>query len=334
MILRRSRWLSAGEGRSFAAVSFETATSERGSACAVGVVSFDDGVPVDEFEALIRPPGNRYDSPSTAIHGIGPSDTSDCGGFADVWHEASAMINGRLVIVHNAAFAVSVLRRSSAVCDHEPEPFWFACTYRVARSALPDAKLWSLDAMAGEFGVEHSASGPLGCARATALLWIALGERSGVTHAALLYRHGFKLGYCHPRSCEPFANTGRSSSQRRQRGFKATDFTARRAPDPGGPLFAKRVAFTGPMGCMSRREAFQAAVDAGAEPSQSVSGRTDYLVVGVTERDTVGESGTTIKHRQALALTARGNSIEIIDEDRFMRLLDTTTQTIDSPPRT
>ena len=319
---RRSRWLSAGEGRSFAAVSFETATSERGSACAVGVVSFDDGVPVDEFESLIQPPGNRYDPPSTAIHGIGSSDTSDCGGFADVWSEASAMIDGRLVIAHNTAFAVSVLRRSSAVCGHEPEPFWFACTYRVARSVLPDAKSWPLDTMAGEFGVEHSDSGPLGCARTTALLWIALAERCGVPHRALLYRHGYKLGYCHPSSCEPFANTGRSSSQRRQRGPKATDFTARRAPDPGGSLFAKRVAFTGSMRCMSRREAFQAAVDAGAEPSQSVSGRTDYLVVGATERDTVGESGTTIKHRKALALTSQGNSIEIIDEDRFMHLLD------------
>ena len=319
---RRSRWLSAGEGRSFAAVSFETATSERSSACAVGVVSFDDGVLVDEFESLIRPPGNRYDLPSTAIHGIGPSDTRDCGEFTDVWPEASTLIDGRLVIAHNTAFAVSVMRRSSAERDHEPDPFWFACTYRVARSVLPDAESWSLDAMTDEFGVEHCDRGPLGCAKATALLWVALAERCGVPHRALLYRHGYKLGYCHRSSHEPFSNTGRSSSQRRRRGPKAADFDARHVPDPDGPLFAKRVAFTGSMGCMSRREAFQAAVDAGAEPSQSVSERTDYLVVGATERDTVGESGTTIKHRKALALTARGHSIEIIDEDRFMHLLD------------
>ena len=35
------------DGQSFAALDFETATSERSSACAVGVVVFEDGAPTD-----------------------------------------------------------------------------------------------------------------------------------------------------------------------------------------------------------------------------------------------------------------------------------------------
>ena len=56
-----SSTLAADIGQSFAAIDFETATSERNSACAVGVVVFEQGSPTDTLSLLIRPPGNRYD---------------------------------------------------------------------------------------------------------------------------------------------------------------------------------------------------------------------------------------------------------------------------------
>ncbi len=74
-------WAACDWGRSFAAIDFETATSERSSACAVGVVVFEEGSPIDGRRLLIRPPGNRYDAFDTALHGIGPSDTRDSPGF-------------------------------------------------------------------------------------------------------------------------------------------------------------------------------------------------------------------------------------------------------------
>ncbi len=72
-------------GESFVAIDFETATSERNSACAVGAVVFEQGSPTDTLNLLIRPPGNYYDGLNTTIHGIGPSDPSLAGswGFGD-----------------------------------------------------------------------------------------------------------------------------------------------------------------------------------------------------------------------------------------------------------
>ena len=284
-------WLASGAGRSFAAVGFGTATSERDSACMVGVAAFEDGAQVDEIELLVRPPQNRYDPPNTALLGIGPADTEHSPVLPDVWPKAAEMIGERLVVAHNAAFVMSVLRRSARRHGYEPAPFWFACTYRVARSAVPDAASWSLDAMAEQFELEAGVGGrgALSQARAAGLLWMALAERSGASHPKLLFRLGYKLGYCHAHNSEPFSNTSRSSSSKRP--YRAEDFVARCVPGPGGPLVAKRVVFTGSLGSMPRREAFQAAVDAGAVPSHSVSGRTDYLVVGTTEMDRVGESG-------------------------------------------
>ncbi|MCY4068541.1 MAG: BRCT domain-containing protein [Acidimicrobiaceae bacterium] len=72
---------------------------------------------------------------------------------------------------------------------------------------------------------------------------------------------------------------------------------------------------------MPRQEAFQAAVNAGAKPLQSVGKRTDYLVLGATDPRKVGETGLSSKHRKALDLAAEGFPVEIIDEDQFVCLL-------------
>lgn len=311
---------TADLGQSFAAIDFETATSERNSACAVGAVVFEQGSPTEGLSLLIRPPGNRYDGFNTMIHGIGPSDTQRSPGFPEVWEQVAQMLDGRLVIAHNTAFDLAVLRRSAEHHSYEPDPFQFACTYRIARSAMPDATSWSLDVLADDLGIPLSHHDPLSDALATGLLWLALPERMGTTHSGLLASLGYRLGYCHLDDYKPFSNAAASSSGS-SKTLSVKDFTPNGEPDPEGLLFSKRIVFTGTLESMPRREAFQAAVDAGAKPSQSVSKRTNYLVVGVTDLGKVGETGRSSKHRKALALAAEGSPVEIIDEEQFICLL-------------
>lgn len=310
-------WLDCDSSRSFAAIDFETATSERKSACAVGVVVFERGAPTDTLSLLIRPPGNRYDAFNTDIHGIGPSDTKFAPEFPEAWEQVAKLLDGRLVVAHNTAFDLSVLRRSAEHYHYRPDPFPFACTYRIARSAMPDAGAWSLGVLADEFGIPLSHHDPLSDAHAAGLLWLALPSRFGTTHRELLTSHGYRLGHCHLSGYKPFSNATASSSG----SFRIKDLVPRGEPDPAGRLYAKRIVITGTLESMVRREACQLAVDAGARPSQSVSGRTDYLVVGLTDLRKVGESGLSNKHRTALALAAEGNDIQIIDEEQFFCLL-------------
>ena len=317
---------------SFVAIDFETATSCWDSACAVGVVAFEEGSPVGELSLLIRPPGNRYDPINTAIHGIGPSDTENSPTFPDVWEQVATMLDGYLGVAHNTAFDMSVLRRSAEYHGYEPDPFMFACTYRLARSAMPELSSWRLDVLAAEFGIPLVHHDPLSDAKAAGLLWLALAARFDTTHSDLLATHGYRLGCCHLEDYKPFSNakppnTRRlslgSSKSRTPKSFSAKDFKPCREPDTEGPLFSKKIVFTGTLKSMPRREAFQAAVDAGAKPLQSVSRRTDYLVVGATDLSKVGESGRerSSKHRKALALSAAGCPIEVIDEYQFICLL-------------
>ena len=79
----------------FTAIDFETATGYRNSACAVGIVTVENGEITDKFYRLIRPPENSYNWMNISIHGIRPEDTADVPDFAGVYHELKPRLAGK-----------------------------------------------------------------------------------------------------------------------------------------------------------------------------------------------------------------------------------------------
>ena len=65
-------------------IDFETATQDRESAYALGVVVFESGNPSRRERFLIRPPDNLYDAFNTSLHGLGHEDTVDSPTFDQV----------------------------------------------------------------------------------------------------------------------------------------------------------------------------------------------------------------------------------------------------------
>lgn len=91
--------------------------------------------------------------------------------------------------------------------------------------------------------------------------------------------------------------------------------------DLSSPLMGKRIVFTGTLS-IPREQAMQMAVNSGALLRSSVSGKTDYLVVGTQDRSIVGADGMSTKEEKAHALNEFGNgNIQIIGEDAFLRLI-------------
>jgi DNA polymerase-3 subunit epsilon len=68
----------------FTAIDFETATGKRDSACAVGIVTVENGAITEEYYSLIQPPGNEYFGMNIAVHGIHPQDTQGAPTFHDL----------------------------------------------------------------------------------------------------------------------------------------------------------------------------------------------------------------------------------------------------------
>ena len=280
----------------------------------------DGGEIVVERGWLIRPPGNSYSGFNIAIHGIGPSDTERSPGFDRVWPEVAALIGSRLLVAHNTAFDISVLQRSAAYHGYEPPPATYLCTYRLCKSTWPKRWSYRLDDLAETFGIPLDHHDYVSDAAAAARVALCLCRHHGVGSleevSELL---GCRPGRLGGSRWDPFSNAKQHSGgggKPELGGLEASGDT-----DRGHPLFGKKVVFTGTLGVATRVEAAQAAVDCGAKATDSISPKTDYLVVGRTDLRKVGTDGMSNKMRKAVEIAEAGHDLEIIGETEFLQLL-------------
>lgn len=94
----------------FTSIDFETATYQANSACAVGVVSVENGIITDEYYTLIQPPNNFYSYQNIRVHGIASKDTRNTGTFEDCYEEIHKRLVGKTVVAHNESFDRNVLK--------------------------------------------------------------------------------------------------------------------------------------------------------------------------------------------------------------------------------
>lgn len=96
----------------FIALDFETAQPARHTPCAIGLVKVVNGVITQKIFTLIKPPDNEYSLHNVAVHGISALHSEDAPEFPEVYELIKKMINGQMVVCHNAGFDISVLRES------------------------------------------------------------------------------------------------------------------------------------------------------------------------------------------------------------------------------
>ena len=117
----------------FVAIDFETATSRRDSACAVGLAACCGGRVVLSRAYLIRPPSPRFTF--TQLHGLGWEHVRNAPTFAELWPTLRGWIdNAAFVAAHNAPFDRSVLHACCARYRLRPPRARFICTVQLARA--------------------------------------------------------------------------------------------------------------------------------------------------------------------------------------------------------
>lgn len=87
--------------------------------------------------------------------------------------------------------------------------------------------------------------------------------------------------------------------------------------DETNPLFGKVVVFTGALTSMTRKEAFQEVVNQGGIPSDSLTKKTNFLVVGNKEFAKSVKDGKTSKMKKAESYRLKGEDIAVISEGSF-----------------
>ncbi|MBI4898633.1 MAG: 3'-5' exonuclease [Actinobacteria bacterium] len=125
---------------SFVAIDFETA--RWGVACAVGLVHFENGKPIDERYTLIDPriSPRRWDAGAIRVHGITPADVIGQPTFTDIWPELVHYAACYPLVAHNANFDMGVLRGELERANLQTPTVRYGCSMALARNAWPKSR--------------------------------------------------------------------------------------------------------------------------------------------------------------------------------------------------
>ncbi len=290
----------------FAAIDFETANEQRCSACAVGIVVVRNSEIAEEYSHLIRPPELRFNRYNTAIHGIHPEDVREQPEFNDLWIEIRKYLHGQPLVAHNASFDLSVLTRTLLFYGIEHSDLTYACTRRIARAVWPGLPSYNLAAVAHHLGIGFQHHRALDDARACAEVVLQASESRGVQSLEEL------CALSENSPAAPSAGVCRRAIRECEEPLTV---------NPAHPFYGRYLAFTGGLTCMTRDEAMGSVAAVGGTSGDSVSKKTDYLVVGGLYSATFAEGYHTGKLKKALTLSSQGVPIDILTEDDFVRLL-------------
>lgn len=180
----------------FIALDFETATNEADSPCEMGLAIVRDGAVREVRNWLIKPRQWPFFSPFTmAVHGIRPEHVADAPEFAEVWEEALPLMQEQVVVAHNAAFDLNVLR--STLISHRctVPTFSYFCSVSLCRRVWPGRKGYGLGPMCAAHGIGFTHHRAGNDAEAAARLVLLAGQSiEASTTGELLKRCQLKCG--------------------------------------------------------------------------------------------------------------------------------------------
>ncbi len=329
----------------FIAIDFETATTHMDSACSIGIAMVKNGAVVDTFYSLIQPPANVYDPDNTKVHGLSSCDTVNAPTFDDLWPQIFCYFGRYPVIAHNARFDMSVLAMCAKSNWIDIPNFKYMDTINLAKDIVPGNK--TLRNCVDYFGIDlsnhHNAVADAVACAEVALACVRHAKRRDLLHFAFstpnVKIHNFS-------SLTPMEELERHRNVEQPEKRKAVYNPPERKSevdrkfispksihpqttsfDENHPLYKKTIVFTGDLS-IYRDEAMQLAVDVGAIVRGSVSGKTNYLVVGMQDIDIVGDDGMSRKEEKAHELNQSGKAnINIIGEKEFLELINWTPET-------
>lgn len=177
----------------FIALDFETANKNHNSACSVALVAVENQQLTDQVSFLIRPP--ELDFEFTYIHGITPEIVADQPTFAELWHShIREMIDGQILVAHNAKFDIKVLYYSLKQYQIETPPNRYFCSVDVSRRVWRRLRNHKLNTVASNLGIPLDHHEALSDARACAhIVLSAMRTKRANSVMALLNATGLRF---------------------------------------------------------------------------------------------------------------------------------------------
>ena len=276
--------------QSFVALDFETANSSHSSACEIGLVKVKDGIIVDKFYSLIKPPENNYAKANILIHGINSEQTKDSPRFDEIWPKIKEFIGDNLIVAHNISYDANILYHTLDFYSIDAPQYEGACTYEIYGISLSE--------VCHVFEINRPYHNALIDAEACAMIYLK--------HLNGICPDFSKSNTFHKRT-NVFDFSGHDKIESN---FLKPDFEH---GDSNCPFFKRKVVITGVFEKITRKEVAQILKEKGADIDTCVNNKTDFLISGV-------DPGPS-KIRKAEALKLEGHDIKILSETDFLTVI-------------
>lgn len=320
MLVPVSTGITLGEilsGLNFTVIDVETANSQRGSVCAVGMTQVRNGEITRACEWHVLPPTglDSFDPRNIAIHGITPEMVKNANTWQDSLEAIETLAEGFPLVAYNAAFDKSAIMAASRLSSSAPPANDFHCALVLAKRLMTMEK-YSLPFVAAELGADpfdHHSAGADSAACAQVVL--ALAKQHGLTDLAMLW----------PASEPKAVSTPLVKATAFSRGHRSAiadlpqpDLTA----DSAHPFYGQQVIMTGDLESLDRWEAMERIAAVGGTNGKGVTKKTGFLVVGEgKDYDAIDLENGTTKERKAAAYMAAGQDITVLTEADFLKLV-------------
>lgn len=122
----------------FIALDVETASSDAGSICQIGLACVASDNSIHSFSTLVNP-GTRFDAFNTQLHGIGPEHVAGAPRFGEALGDLFPLLS-RHHLVQHSSFDKRAVAASCQSCGLEAPNFRWSDSVQIARRAWPELK--------------------------------------------------------------------------------------------------------------------------------------------------------------------------------------------------
>ena len=125
------------ENRRYICFDVETPNAANERMSAIGITVVENGAVTREFFSFVNPE-QPFDSFNTRLTGISAETVAGAPTFAELWPRIEPLMTGGILVAHNAAFDLTVLKKCLAAYGIRWKPRTrYICTVRVGRAELP-----------------------------------------------------------------------------------------------------------------------------------------------------------------------------------------------------
>ncbi|RME56713.1 transposase [Candidatus Parcubacteria bacterium] len=280
----------------FVALDVETSNPDLASICQIGIVTFANGVIVDTWQSLVNPE-DYFDGMNVYIHGITEEKVANAPTFQQIYSDLKRLVENKITVIHTP-FDKLAISRAIEKYNLPPINCTWLDTARVVRRAWEEFRTrgYGLSNVARELNISFEHHNAVEDARAAGEVLLRAIEHAGTNLDEWIVQ-----------AHQPISTSAKS--------------TIAREGNPDGALAGEVIVFTGALS-IPRSHAAELAAKAGCDVANGVNKKTTLLVVGDQDIRRLAGHTKSSKHRKAEDLIAKGQSIRILGESDFFRLLD------------